>query len=392
MKKMVTIARGAEMSPLIPLEVYCGFVDDGRGNNLEFWMEYTELGAVFLDTIWHKLDNPVQAQIVEAVADAMPLFQQITLDEDYVQYFLCGTPFDDGSPKVYLDPKMKVGLLHATLNYRTRQFFVSGKSCIEGKVKPLLGGPRLGHFEDMAVFLAGIIDDINADMKTETSFLKLAPDGDGVMVKFLNTDEELQNLHFTARELDTLQNRVVLCHNAIDPSNILVKIDENKKIKLVGITNWQYAGFYHLIYDRRRAWYESLGEYMERFISKFMTVEGITMWKFVEAMVGMHKSEKRVLRELERERELGSDSEDILLEKERFEESETRNGSESVGRKGISKRKREVGSNYQERAFERKKHQEIETGKVYIIICDDDDDAVDESDDGRRCAVGLKAK
>ncbi|KAH6971226.1 hypothetical protein BKA56DRAFT_622002 [Ilyonectria sp. MPI-CAGE-AT-0026] len=68
--------------------------------------------------------------------------------------------------------------------------------------------------------------------------------------------EDLDRLELTWLELDELQDKVIFCHNYLEPRNILVRRwlkhdDSEPQYDLAAIVDWEIAGFYAFAYEYR---------------------------------------------------------------------------------------------------------------------------------------------
>jgi thiamine kinase-like enzyme len=81
---------------------------------------------------------------------------------------------------------------------------------------------------------------------------------DGIIIKsFLS---KLGEVHLTNSELKFLQMNAVLCHNDVEPRNVLVRqlhSDRNvSEYKLVAIVDWEMAGFFPFAFES--AWKDTV--------------------------------------------------------------------------------------------------------------------------------------
>ncbi|KAF6831560.1 hypothetical protein CMUS01_07296 [Colletotrichum musicola] len=109
---------------------------------------------------------------------------------------------------------------------------------------PLFGGPRVGFFQNIHAFLHDRLRSINDPYD-------LYNDRDGCVI--LQTRypgrpaAEQQRVNFTSENLRLLQDATVICHDDLEPRNILVRMTpgalNSPGFKLVAIINWDSACF-----------------------------------------------------------------------------------------------------------------------------------------------------
>jgi thiamine kinase-like enzyme len=139
--------------------------------------------------------------------------------------------------------------------------------------------------------------------------------------------EDVGQVQFTTGDLNALGKHVVLCHQDLEPRNVLVrrKVTEDHHIRenyeLVAIIDWEFAGFYPFAYEY--GWKDTvLGSsnmsYSWYTLFKEMTADLIPAeechTKLIKALTIAHASKRRIL-----QRNVGLLVQTKWIERERLE-------------------------------------------------------------------------
>ncbi|KAI9783633.1 MAG: hypothetical protein M1816_001224 [Peltula sp. TS41687] len=114
-----------------------------------------------------------------------------------------------------------------------------------------LGGPHTGFFEDVPGLLAGIIASHNKTVREPACTLRRDPGSNDIIVT--SAFKELPEVHIPPEELASLQQRIVFCHNDLEPRNLLVRpapsSDGTVRYELAAILDWEVAGLFPFAYE-----------------------------------------------------------------------------------------------------------------------------------------------
>ncbi|GJC94836.1 hypothetical protein ColKHC_03662 [Colletotrichum higginsianum] len=166
-----------------------------------------------LDTVWDDMDRFTQYFMAKAVASAMFQLRDVSLVEagDEAQEALEGTLFE------------RTATASPTL----------------------VGGPAYGYFPDFESFLVSMVSPGSAKYSVDQK-------PDGAVIIRTQTPEAVE-LGFAQTDLDFLTQTSGLCHNNLEPRNILVrqvKSDQGKATyQFVSVIGWAAAGFLPLAFE-----------------------------------------------------------------------------------------------------------------------------------------------
>ena len=223
----------------VPAVFQTGTAKAEDGREVEFFVSAYVDNAVTLETVWDDLTYHQQSDIMDAVLYAMTKLQKLDLAHEFVQQILKKA---DGGSGVF--------------------FKTTGE---EGGVWPsnpnnlALGNREIGFFNDVPDLLTSIIGYNGVSEKLRLSPSRSEPSDDSNGIVMASTDEEtpLVLLHIGSKELDSLQRQVVLCHNDLEPRNLLVRPvhvvgDDGSSVQrydLAAIIDWEMAGFFPFAYE-----------------------------------------------------------------------------------------------------------------------------------------------
>ena len=195
--------------------------------------------AVTLETVWDDLNDDQRSHIMDTVLDAMKKLQALDLADESVQEILKA-----GWSEVFSNTTGEGGGGGGVLSNNPNNM-------------ALLGNREIGFFNDVPNLVAGIIayNDVSEELTLSLSDSNEPSDNDnnnGIVMT--STDEEIPTvLRIGREELESLQRQVVLCHNDLEPRNLLVRPvalgDGSVHYDLAAIIDWEMAGFFPFTYE-----------------------------------------------------------------------------------------------------------------------------------------------
>lgn len=195
---------------LVPKTLKAGKAKTKDG--VEYQYSVTEFvgDTVVLESVWEDLDNDQQLTIMDSIIDAMKKLQMLSLNNDLVRFLMER----------------------------------------EGVLKDVwLGGPDLGYFTQTAGFLHGVLAATHPRNPNVT--IENDENGGGIIIH--STVEDLTSVDIAQEELESLKHQAVLCHNDLEPRNILVRAnasaDGKPLYEIAAIIDWEMAGFYPPSYE-----------------------------------------------------------------------------------------------------------------------------------------------
>ncbi|KAJ0160812.1 hypothetical protein CTA2_7253 [Colletotrichum tanaceti] len=192
---------------VVPKVWGAGHTQTETGTRLTYMLSQFYMDTCTLDTVWDDMDKITQYFMAKAVVSAVFQLRDISLvgAGDEAQKVLRGTPFE-----------------------RTA-----------AASPALVGGPAYGYFPDFESFLMAMVSPGSANYSVDQK-----PDG---AVTIQMQSPEGVGLGFARTDLDLLTEASGLCHNSLDPRNILVrqvKSDQGKAAyQFVSVIGWAHAGF-----------------------------------------------------------------------------------------------------------------------------------------------------
>ncbi|KAF9873053.1 hypothetical protein CkaCkLH20_09563 [Colletotrichum karsti] len=206
-----------KMPSVVPKVWGVGTTMTDEGVELHYLLSQYWEGAVCVEAIWEEMNYPVQKSLMEDVATVIADLQEISVDdlekEDWD--ILAEHP------------------LHS-----------EGVDDI-----PMVGNSQVGWFKDMASFLMSKLAPGQAKYSISTT-------DDGSVV-FSGTFGESRvpsryEIQFTPENLAYLLDACALCHNDVEPRNIIIRptqTDHGPGYELIAITNFDSAGFFPFAYE-----------------------------------------------------------------------------------------------------------------------------------------------
>lgn len=203
--RMQGLAR--RQAPNIVLETLeVGTVDDSQGRQLGYSITPFLAGTVTLEDIWNDMEESNQRALMDSVVDAMRKFQKLRRQDFHSLYHDLITPSDD----------------------------------LATPSKELVGSPDKGYHATIKPVMESII---HPDAR---SICQIVYTADGVAIR--SADDGA--VEFTFADLEELGRGAVLCHNDMEPRNILVKQSPSSTnassggawYELAAIIDWGMSG------------------------------------------------------------------------------------------------------------------------------------------------------
>ncbi|KAI0532585.1 hypothetical protein GGR58DRAFT_489631 [Xylaria digitata] len=215
--RLQNLAR-CQTSKLIPALVKVGTTRNAEGVQLSYSITPFLSGTINLEDVWSDLREDNQEALMNGILDAIRQFQELRVqDDDVLQALQQPINVDDDDSKPL--------------------------------PKTLMGGPDTGyHFN-----IKPILEKFLLPEAARLSLCQIIDIADGIAIR--STDDNIESVELNQVDLDTLSNHVVLCHNDLEPRNILVKQvdregnDDNSWYELVAIIDWEVAGFFPFAYE-----------------------------------------------------------------------------------------------------------------------------------------------
>lgn len=198
---------------VVPKVWGAGHTQTETGAQLTYLLSQFYMDTCTLDTVWDDMDKFTQYFMTKAVASAMFQLRDVSLVEagDETQEVLQGTPFERNATAP----------------------------------PTLVGGPAYGYFPDFGSFLMAMVSPGSAKYSVDHK-----PDG-AVTIRTQSPEEA--DWGFAQTDLDLLTKTSGLCHNNLEPRNILVrqvKSDQGKATyQFVSVIGWAAAGFLPLAFE-----------------------------------------------------------------------------------------------------------------------------------------------
>ncbi|CAG9946356.1 unnamed protein product [Clonostachys rosea f. rosea IK726] len=245
----------AQLSDLVPRVLHVGSATTTDARQVEYTVSTYCTGKVPLEGVWNMLDKTHQLELVDSVVHAMEKLQTLSINN--------------------------MGHLQLLSNS--------------------IGGPRFGYFRDVKHFLDGITQ---ASNHTSTTCKLLDIEG-GVALESIYDDTD--RVELSHADLQDLRHHTVLCHNDLEPRNILVKTisspeGKGKHYQVASLIDWEMSGFYPFTYkfslndtvlgssNLSFSWYALFKERIS-----FLLPRGECHTKFIRALRVIDGSSKRAI-------------------------------------------------------------------------------------------------
>ncbi|KAI3530381.1 hypothetical protein CABS01_13185 [Colletotrichum abscissum] len=167
----------------------------------------------------------------------------------------------------------------------------------------LVGGPPYGYHTDFASLMRRNLCPRNADCAVNGRT-------DGTLVVSVHAPEA-EHFGFAETDLDLLTQSSVLCHNDLEPHNLLVKkvyTERGDEYRLVAILNWDQAGFVPFAFEVARkdlhlglrnfnwSWYDM---YRQLAGHQLFDTPGRPIWsKLIRCLMAVHSSSQAKITEI----------------------------------------------------------------------------------------------
>ena len=204
-----------QLADVVPTTLGVGTTANSKGRELEYSVTPYFDGTTTLDDVWNDLGSDNQRALMKSVVQAVEKLQKLDPQCDDVRRVI------------------------PQLDRTTRDLELS---------TALIGGPEVGYYSEIKQLLVGFA----GDNGTKSPCCEILDTTNGIAIQ--STFEDIDRIEFSYSDLDDLQKHVVLCHNDLEPRNILVKQALNDdsgdaRYELVAIIDWEMAGFYPFAYE-----------------------------------------------------------------------------------------------------------------------------------------------
>tara|TARA_R110002003_G_scaffold95_1_gene7242 strand:- start:23885 stop:25060 length:1176 start_codon:yes stop_codon:yes gene_type:complete len=186
-----------QIPKLVPHIFSSGKASTANGLNVEYTVTEFIADALTLESIWPSLPRPQQRTLMDAIVEALAKLQQ---------------------PHV----RDNAAALIASLPQQ---------------VDKIIGGPHHGYHNDMQGLLTHFVAKHQTKNKATSS---ITPTQDGLVIA--STQPDLPAIHLTRADLAALNSSAVLCHNDLEPRNVLVRHHPGSNTYLLAaIIDWEFS-------------------------------------------------------------------------------------------------------------------------------------------------------
>ncbi|EFQ26917.1 hypothetical protein CGRA01v4_07908 [Colletotrichum graminicola] len=197
---------------LVPKVWGAGHTQTEKGAKISYMLSQYYMDTCTLESVWDDMDKFSRHALVEQVVSNLVHLKDVSVanvnDETEI---LRGTPFE-----------------------RTK----TGNSA-------MVGGPAYGYFRDFSSFLM-------STLSSGSKRYSIDRKPDGTLAIQMKSPQET-GFGFAQTDLDLLLHMSVLCHNNLEPRNILVRkvITSNNRVtcQLVSVIGWEMAGFFPFAFE-----------------------------------------------------------------------------------------------------------------------------------------------
>ena len=205
-----------QLPDVVPETLNVGIVKDASGRQLEYSISSYVEGTSTLEDIWDTISRDDQQYLIDSVIGAITKLHGLNLQSEDVRQRL-----------LHLQPE--------------------GNS--EKPLEPLIGGPELGYHANIAQLLEAFAGGVGSD----TQGYKIEQTQGGIAVQSIFAD--IGAIELSQADLDALKENIVLCHNDLEPRNILVRQCQpdsegnSAGYQVAAIIDWEMAGFYPFAFE-----------------------------------------------------------------------------------------------------------------------------------------------
>lgn len=179
--------------------------EDGR--KLDYSVTTYVKDAVTLESIWSDMTDDQQLHVAEQVASVVEKLHSINLDKKAQQFVK-----------------------------------LENKASVETPSIPL-GSPSWGLFSNLSDLVRGLV-------KAEDGFKQIAITESDEGLSFECEFNDIASVAMSKEDVLSLQETIVLCHNDLEPRNILVRRESTTDhYKVVAIIDWEMAGFFPFAFE-----------------------------------------------------------------------------------------------------------------------------------------------
>lgn len=205
-----------QIPELVPVTLAVGSVTNAAGKRLDYTVIPFLTDTVVLEDVWTTLDENNQASLIDSLVEALRRLQSLP-----------ATP----------------ALLRQIINHDSGHLEETTSS---QDLNLTIGGPNLEYHAGLKDVLAGLIN----GKATATLGCEVIDTANGITTRTAQDGTKAAEL--TQSDLTALMANIVLCHNDLEPRNILVRkteADNAGEYKLAAIIDWEMAGFYPFSYE-----------------------------------------------------------------------------------------------------------------------------------------------
>lgn len=203
-----------QIPELVPVTLAVGTVANAAGKKLDYTVIPFLTDTVVLEDVWTKLDENNQASLVDSLVEALRRLQSFPV-----------TP----------------SLLRQIINHDSSHLEETTSS-----QDLTIGGPNSEYHTGLKGVLTGLINGKAA----ATLGCEVIDTANGIATR--TAQDGTNTAELTQADLTALMANIVLCHNDLEPRNILVRktdADNAGEYKLAAIIDWEMAGFYPFSYE-----------------------------------------------------------------------------------------------------------------------------------------------
>ncbi|OJI96966.1 hypothetical protein ASPVEDRAFT_873010 [Aspergillus versicolor CBS 583.65] len=186
----------------VPTVHKTGTASDKDGRKFDYSVTTYFKGAVTLESVWSDFTDDQQLHVAAQVASVVEKLHSINLDGKAQQF---GKP-EDKTPSIPL------------------------------------GGPSLGFFSNLSDLVCGLV-------KAEDGFKQVTITETDGNLAFECEYDDIPSVSIFKEDILSLKKDIVLCHNDLEPRNILVRQDNTDHYKIVAIIDWEMAGFFPFTFE-----------------------------------------------------------------------------------------------------------------------------------------------
>ena len=202
-----------QLADVVPATLGVGTTTNLNGRELEYSvMPYFD-GTTTLEDVWNNLESDNQRALIDSIGQAVEKLQK-------------------------LDPRCD-DVRRITSQLGTRDSVLPTDT--------LIGGPEVGYYSGIKQLLLELAGG------TKSPRCEILDTADGISVQ--SAFHDIGRIELSYSNIEHLHKHVVLCHNDLEPRNVLVKQarpnndSTDARYELVAIIDWEMAGFYPFAYE-----------------------------------------------------------------------------------------------------------------------------------------------